>query len=179
MTEKRKLDEAKDKAEIDGWFAQAREVKNLDQFHALYRRLNEQYVQDYGTCVHAITALAVAAAWLGNGSELARGGITGFQAGCVQWGFITRWMNKEGAMRLLEYRDMLYPQNAEKFERRISKETWDDLQAQASKLLAEHQLKPMDLVQGGESVFSPHPAVRAHWQSIVDGVVPFGHWVGE
>ena len=72
--------------------------------------------------------------------------------------------NKTG-LKLVNYDDMLYPQYAYLFAPVISQTVWKNLQAQAEKLLQEHE---------GEYV---HPNVRMHWQRIVDGNVPFGYTV--
>ena len=63
-------------------------------------------------------------------------------------------------MKLLDFDNMLYPQYEDSFEKTISVETWENLQEQAKKNLASK-----DFATDG---------VRNHWQSIVDGKVPFG-----
>lgn len=80
------------------------------------------------------------------------------------WGFITGWdsSKKDKPLRLQDYSNMLFPQYADSFTE-ISKETWEWLQGQAQKNIDE-----------GRDV---HPNVAAHWQSIVNGVVPFGYKV--
>jgi len=109
----------------------------------------------------AVGACAVAAAWAANSHERA-GGITGFQASFVMWTFIQQWMRKKSPMRLFDYEDMLFPQYEERFQRKISKDTWEWLRSEAKKRLSSDGV---------------HPNVRAHWQSIVDGRVPFGYAV--
>lgn len=61
---------------------------------------------------------------------------------------------------------MLYPQCGHKFEKTISKDTWEQLQNVAKKRLEEKNKHA-------------HPNVIAHWESIVKGVVPFGFTVTE
>lgn len=61
---------------------------------------------------------------------------------------------------------MLYPQHADKFEKTITSKCFKKLQDEAANRLKED--------------FSfAHPDVVKHWQSIVDGVVPFGYKVSD
>lgn len=145
------------------WFKKAHDVKSIDDIVALAKELFEETQHDYGTVCHAIAALALAGAWYGCQKE----GITGFQAGFVMWDFIREWefsSNKTG-LRLVDFDDMLYPQYDVKFEKTIPKHTWEALQKEA-----EEKLKDIKGV---------HPNVVAHWQSIVDGKVPFGYKIKE
>ena len=117
---------------------------------------------DYGTICIAVGACAVAAAKAADRHP--NGGITGFQASAVFWEFVRGWGTfGDGPKRMVSYRDMLYPQYEEKFDKRISAETWVWLQDEARKKVPAPE--------------SAHPAVLAHWQSIADGVIPFGYSV--
>lgn len=103
----------------------------------------------------------MAAMFAFNNSDGARGGITGFQAGCVMWNVI-RHMNYESnkcGLRLQNMDDLLYPQYEYKFTA-ISEETWDSVKREAQNCLLERKYA--------------HPAIVAHWESIVDGNIPFG-----
>lgn len=138
------------------WYEEAKEIK-VEELEAFVKRLSTGYQHDYGTICHAVAASAVAAASAVNSSE--QGGITGFQAGVIMWEFIKHWMHYEQQpMRLVQYKDLLYPQHEYRFTG-ITKDTWEWLQEEAKKNLEEDH---------GADV------VRAHWQSIVDGKVPFG-----
>lgn len=139
------------------WYDEAKAM-TPDKLGEFIRKLTQNYEHDYGTICHACAAAAIAAAQAVNHSD--QGGITGFQAGCIMWSFVRHWMHIDGPMRLVKYEDMLYPQYADKFSE-ISKETWEFLQAEAKKHIAE-------------SAEHAHPAVISHWQSIVDGAIPFG-----
>ena len=144
----------------DEWFKKAKSMKP-DDFPEFFRELTEDYEHDYGTVCHAMAAIGLAAMWAFNNSEGARGGITGFQAGCVMWQVI-RHMNYEDnkcGLRLLNMDDLLYPQYEHKFTA-ISKDTWDAVKKEAQKRLLERG--------------AAHPDVVAHWESIVNGKVPFG-----
>ena len=132
-----------------------------DDFPEFFRELTEDYEHDYGTVCHAMAAVGLAAMFAFNNSEGACGGITGFQAGCVMWQVIIH-MNYESnkcGLRLLDMDDLLYPQYEHKFTA-ISKDTWDAVKKEAQKRLLERG--------------AAHPDVVAHWQSIVNGKVPFG-----
>lgn len=144
----------------DEWYKRAYNMKP-DDFPEFFRELTEDYEHDYGTVCHAMAAIGLAAMWAFNKSEGARGGITGFQAGCVMWQVI-RHMNYENnkcGLRLLDMDDLLYPQYEHKFVA-ISEDTWDAVRKEAQKRLTERG--------------TAHPDVVAHWKSIVNGKIPFG-----
>lgn len=139
------------------WYKKAKNM-NTEELPEFIRELTEDYSHDYGTICHAIAAGAVATAWAINNTPT--GGITGFQAGAIMWEFIREWMSYDKKpMRLIDYGDMLYPQYEDKFKK-ISEDTWIWLQEQAERNLKENS--------------NSHPNVVAHWQSIVDGNIPFG-----
>lgn len=142
------------------WYERAKSMKP-NEFPEFFREMTEDYIHDYGTVCHAMAAVGLAAMFAFNNSEGARGGITGFQAGCVMWQII-RHMNYENnkcGLRLLDMDDLLYPQYEHKFTE-ISKDTWDAVKKEAKNRLLERGYA--------------HPDVVAHWESIVNGKVPFG-----
>jgi len=136
----------------------------LDKLPEFLNKLMDDYEHDYGTICHALAAGAIATMWAMN--KHPQGGITGFQAGCIMWEFIRNWMNEEGPLKLLSYEKMLYPQYIDRFDKIISKDTWEWLQEQAKQKL-DGDIKEV------------HPTVVAHWSSIKDGEVPFGYRVAE
>jgi len=145
------------------WYIEARKVteKTLPEF---IRHITEDYSHDYGTICHALASAAVAAANAVNHSP--EGGITGFQAGAVMWEFIRHWNyedNKSG-MKIVDYDQMLYPQSDYKFDKTISKSTWEVIQKMAKENLEEKQEHA-------------HPNVISHWESIVNGKIPFGYTI--
>ena len=142
------------------WFKEAGNMK-LDKLPEFMDRMLNHYNHDYGTIVRAVSACAIAAAWAA--CDVA--GLTGFQAGFVMWDFIREWSYRknECGMRLVDYDKFLYPQYKETMDKVISKDTWELLQKKAKELL---QTEP-----------DAHPLVLMHWQSIVDGDVPFGYKV--
>lgn len=148
------------------WFDDAKK-QTLDTLPEFVRHIMNDYEHDYGTVCHAISACALAAAWAADKSDGAQGGITGFQAGFVMWDFIRKWMytsNKCG-LRIVDYDNMLYPQYEDDYDKVIPQRIWQDIQEEAWKRLQERD--------------DAHPDVKEHWQSIVDGKVPFGFRVKE
>ena len=80
------------------------------------------------------------------------------------WDFIRDWSyrhNKCG-MKIVDYDKMLLPQYHNDFEKTISKETFEALQAEAKRSLREETCSP---------------SVAKHWESIANGEVPFGYVV--
>lgn len=146
------------------WYVQAKE-QSRETLPEFLDHLMNDYEHDYGTICHAIAAGAIATAVVINRGP--QGGITGYQSGAVMWEFIRNWQYMDGPLRLIEFSEMLYPQNADQFDKVVSKSTWAELQ----KMAKEKLILP-------DCMLSAHPDVIAHWKSIVDGVVPFGWKVG-
>lgn len=142
------------------WFEQARKqtVETLPKFIS---HIMCDYKHDYGTVCHAVAACALAGMFAADNTE--QGGITGFQAGFVMWDMVKQmcYTGNKCGLKITNYDDLLYPQYEEKFDKKISKEVWKSLQKEA-----ESQLK--------DRKNAAHPDVKQHWQSIVDGHVPFG-----
>lgn len=144
------------------WMKQAKGMTQVD-LPEFVRHLIEDYEHDYGTICHAIASAAIAAA---NAVERSQGGITGFQAGAVMWEMINGWNAfGEGPKRVLCFSDLLFPQYAHKFEKKISMATWEWVQNQAKQYLEEH--------------LGADPEVERHWKNIVKGKVPFGFQIEE
>lgn len=151
------------------WFKQAKE-QTLETLPDFINHVMNDYYHDYGTVCHAISACAIAAAYAADNSD--SGGITGFQAGCIMWDFIHQWMysgNKCG-MRIVDYDNMLYPQYGYKYEKTISSGTWQSIQKEAKKNLDDYH--------SGVDHCVAQP-VLDHWQSIVDGEIPFGYTISD
>lgn len=144
------------------WYEESKK-QTPETIASFIERLITNYNHDYGTICHAMAAAAIGAMYAINKSE--QGGITGFQAGAIMWEFIRHWNydhNKTG-LRLVNYDNLLYPQYAIDFEKRISKSTWEALQREASKNLFENKHANLEVIE--------------HWKSIVNGVLPFGYAV--
>ena len=155
------------------WYKAVDDQKTVPDLSEFVRHLTEDYEHDYGTICHAITAAALAAARVVDRSP--SGGITGFQASCIMWEFIKKWMMKDGPLRLLEYNNMLYPQKRPQFNT-ISATTWEWLQKEARELLGGRKNRSPDGSVFSDSV-DAHPEVIAHWESIITGDVPFGYTI--
>ncbi len=135
-------------------------------FETLPDFLNEIFENSFGysSICYAVAASALAAANAANHHK--KGGITGFQAGAVMWEFIQQWnytANKCG-LRIIDYDNMLYAQYEDNFQKTISKSIFEALQKQAQILLDEHKEGCLQ---------------TEHWQSIVDGIIPFGYTIKE
>jgi hypothetical protein len=141
------------------WPAEARAVKSIWGFIRFHDKLMNGYNHDYGTICHAVAALGVAGTCLANHNRV-NGGVTGYQASAIMWEWLNGWgTGPKNIGRMLDYEDMLYPQYEKKFNQ-LSRSAWAFLQEKAAKSLAENP--------------DASPRVRAHWQTIVDGNIPFG-----
>lgn len=131
--------------------------------------LMNDYVHDYGTATKAVAAAALGAAW----ATCKVQGLTGFQGDCVMWLFIKGWIKTDNktSLRLVDFDKMLYPQYETYFDKTISKRIWERIQKEAKRNIEEDDKR-------GDEV-KAHPHVRAHWQSIVDGRIPFGYTIKE
>lgn len=126
--------------------------QDLDEFI----KVMTERKHDYGTCVYAVSLIAVAA-FNFTASKL---GITGFQASCADLDILKRTRNMK-CFQILNIENILYPQycNDEHFP---SLETLLDqnrefLASEANKLLNEKEAKGV----------SPNPRVEAHWKKLV------------
>lgn len=148
---------------INEWYKQARDVKNSDELKEFIDYVYNSGSPDYGACVHAVTAIAIAASWCANKQY----GLTGFQASFVGLEYLVHWTyeyDKPIALKITNFNDMLNPRCQPKFEKRISPEIFALLQEKAKENLEEG--RGTDLA-------------KEHWQSIVDGEVPFGYTIIE
>ena len=143
------------------------EVYDLGSTEAITRALPslmEKYGQTYEGTAEFIGSYLAA---LGN-QMCCEMGATGFQKSHTMFNFLFAFNFRYNCtgLKLVNYDDMLYPQYADKFAPVISQTAWKNMQTLAEKLLREYE---------DEYV---HPDVKAHWQSIVDGIVPFGYTTG-
>lgn len=117
------------------------------------------YNHDYGTIVIGMAAGMDATMRFIDRSP--NGGITGFQASCIAWEMIPKLMMIRPPARIVDYNNMLYPQYEDKFNKTITPSIFKHLQDEAKRQLGEETHAREEL--------------RNHWQSIVDGKVPFGY----
>jgi hypothetical protein len=116
------------------------------------------YNHDYESCIHFVAASAIAGAHAANSKV----GITGFQAGGVMWEFIRNWSytkNKTG-LQIIDFDNLLFPQYESRFTITLTETLWQCVRKEAKSLLSEKA--------------DACPEVIKHWQSIVDGEIPFG-----
>lgn len=159
-----KLDESHEttKGIIEQWKREAKDM-TFDRLPEFIGKLMNDYSHDYGTIIHAMSIGAIATMWAMD--KMPGGGITGFQAGMINFQNIYNWdTSKEGhPLKLVDYDNMLYPQYEYHFDKTISQDTFNYLQKEAQ--------KKIDKSPGA------HEDVYAHWLSIIDGKVPFGYTI--
>lgn len=134
-------------------------INSLDELINYIQNIKDNYNIGYGTAPRAIAQATLATAWYLSDVF----GITGFQASCVMWDFIRDWSfsGNECGLKIVDYDNMLYPQYDYNFQKTISRDTFEALQEAAKKRLERSEFAHSDVVK--------------HWQSIVDGNVPFGY----
>lgn len=152
------MDEERDHAIIDAWYDQARHIRDMAGLIAFLGHLEDDYFHDYGSMCRAAGAAAVATA-----SYFAYAyGMTGFQAGAVQWEFIRHWdanmCGKDTPQQLVCWRNALFPQYEDHFGT-ISRDAFAWLQQEAQKELAGME---------------PDDWRYEHLSSIAAGTTPFG-----
>ena len=141
------------------WEETAKNIKTSEQLIEFIHHLLEDYIHDYGTIVHAMSAAMKATFYCMRNSD--QGGITGFQASCLGWEMINEFFGKaDGGRRLVDYDGLLFPQYADVFTS-IPKSVAEWIKNEAAKKLKENNVPAS-------------PRVVAHWQRIAAGEIPFG-----
>lgn len=118
------------------WYEDAKK-QTPETIASFVKGLMEDYQHDYGTICHAISAGAIGQAWAMNSHE--NGGITGFQAGAVMWGFVREWnysSNKTG-LKIIDFDNFLYPQYEDNFQKTIDEDVWKSLQKESVDKIAK------------------------------------------
>lgn len=131
-----------------------------ESLDAFLKELTTTYEPDYGSVCLMMGLFATVAANKFNETPL--GGITGTQAHGAMWEFIRNFMIYEGPMKLVRFEQMAFPQYEAAFEKVISADTFKYLQDYCKQKLATS--RPVAA-----------PVVIRHWESIVQGEVPFGY----
>lgn len=140
------------------WKDEADAIKTPEELATFVHHLTDDYIHDYGTICHAISAACRAAYHVVNASP--QGGITGFQASCIGWDMVNLFMGKcEGGRRIVKFENLLYPQCHSQFTQ-VSQETADWLIKEAKRRLEDNKTAP--------------PEVLGHWKAIAEGNLPFG-----
>lgn len=125
---------------------------------------------DYGSIVYAQCAVMLATQRVMNSGK--HDGITVFQAGFIGWEMVKKFMRVgDCGLSIIDWREMLYPQYKERFEKTISSDIFKRLQEKAKEIITK--------ADSGEDMneCSLHPEVRKHMESIVNGEVPFGYTI--
>lgn len=138
-------------------------IKNFDELIEYIKDVKDNYNRGYGEAPRAIAQASLAVAWYLSDVF----GITGFQASCVMWDFITGWQmtGNTCGLKLVDYDNMLFPQYDHKFEKTIPSNVWISLKEQASKFINDFPDASTKVIE--------------HWESIVNGKVPFGYIVSD
>lgn len=143
------------------WLKEAHE-QTLETLPKFINHLMNDYEHDYGTCIKAVAAAMVGTFAAFNKQE----GFTGFQVGFIPWMMMEEfWGESKVGRRVIDFDDMIYPQYENKFKQTIKGSTFKKMQ--------DNVRKKVELVKEGES--SAHPDVLKHWESILDGNIPFGY----
>ena len=150
------IDQEKEKT-ITEWYQKSKECESTEGLKNFLDTILSYGCHDYTTIADAFAAGLMATMQAMNCHD--NGGINGYQASWIMQRFITKELCIKGPWQIQAYGDMLYPQYSYKFEKTISKDTWDFLQKEADKNLGKK---------------FGHPDVLAHWRSIVGGTIPFG-----
>jgi len=128
--------------------------RSLQELENIIEDLTERE-HDYGTCVYAMSIVAVAAF----NYVAAKLGCTGFQAGCADLDIICRTRDLKHGFMIIDYSKLLYPQycNEEHFPSMndFLEANLDRLGAEAEKLLKENHETPV------------HPDIEQHWKNLV------------
>ena len=141
-------------------YKKADDVKTKEELDNMLAEVINDKELDYGKICYAISGCMLAVLNYIDRSEV--GGITGFQASIIGWQMVRKLIcDSETALKLIDYDNMLYPQYECDFDKVIDEALWKTLQEKAKEKL--------------EKVPDAHPNVIKHWQSIVDGEVPFGY----
>ena len=141
-------------------YKKADDIKTKEELDNMLAEVINNKELDYGKICYAISGCMLAVLNYIDRSEV--GGITGFQASLIGWQMVRKLIvDSEIGMKLVDYSNMLFPQYEFEFEKNIPAEIWEKLQEKAKEKL--------------EKVPDAHPNVIKHWQSIVDGEIPFGY----
>lgn len=127
--------------------------KDTQELVSYVEKVSEEYNTSYNDAVYG-PALAAIAAFNYTASKM---GLSGFQAGYSEMLFLMKQKNLENGFSVIDFNDLLYPQNLYKFNitpDKLIRENLESLKASARKLLQENNYASEE--------------VRNHWQSILD-----------
>lgn len=135
-----------------------KQVDSIDKFNSFYKEITNQPINE-GNIVEMASAFILAAA-----NTLVQKYpkmFTKDRSGEIMWNFIRSWLPEFSfsPLRMLIYEDLLYPQFARNFKT-ISQDIFEWIQNTAKNHLERHK--------------DASPDLKVHWQSIIDGQIPYG-----
>lgn len=146
---------------VDYILKKGEEIQTLEELD----RLIEEAMRKFNFDVTAATESAGAVCTVVANFLSKKMGIPRVSRDLIMWSFITnfKFPSATCGLRLINFDHMLYPQYKSNFKKTIGAETWKRLQEEAKRNL--------------EGRIPGKAKTIAHWQSIVNGVVPFGYKV--
>lgn len=151
-----------DSGEHEKWYKQAKSVTTLT-LPEFVRHLTKDYIHDYDTVAHAVTAAGLAAML----AVVKEWPISAPQANFIMWTFIYQWMypNNKCGLAMLNYDNLLFPQCEKQFTKVIPREVFYKVQDMAKEVLKNKE----DIT----------PEEEQHLRDIISGNVPFGFEIME
>lgn len=147
------------------WKEHAEKVRMSDEVKIFIDELQNNYEHDYGTIVHALEAVMIAAYNVLEKSP--QGGITGNQAGYLGWTFVRRFItDTKGPQRVVTYEHLLYPHLVNRSFLAISKETMKWVREEAKRKLEQTEFERYEI--------QPNPELKAYWEELIAGKIPEG-----
>lgn len=149
------------------WYEKANQ-QTIESIPIFIDKMMNRYEHDYGTICHAIAACALATI----NAVASEEGITGFQYGAIMWLLIRHgwYPNNQAGMKLINYDEILYPQNADSFEKKLDLDVFLKLMDMAKEKIKEAESDDNEL-------YAVDDEVMKHWKKIANGEVPFGYTV--
>ena len=159
-----------DKAIVESWYERADKFGEDDSVDKFVEELLSKYSFDYGTLVHATTAVAMAAL----SKMIRKFGLTGFQHGCILHQMIRRefGLGRKIGHRVQDIDNILYPQYVERFTAfRISSDVAELIKKVAQEMIDSDKNEPSGLHACSH--------VIDHWKRLTTGWLPPGVVVKE
>ena len=142
-------------------YTKVKETKTIEDFNKLFNEMSKSIdIEKEEDAREKITAVILAAGHVMI-QKFAKCVDTRDKAGQIMWNFIRHWLPEFAfsPLRIIIYEDMLYPQFEKNFKT-ITPDVANWVKKQAQALL--------------ESRKDVSPELKSHWQSIVDGKLPYG-----
>lgn len=140
-------------------YERASHVKNINDFCSFLEDI-EHSNYDFSFSVYAALAIMRSA----HNLIAKKFPLTISQASWIGVELLKYFGSIQGPIKILEWKNMLYPQYEEKFDKIITKDIFQILRFYAKNELEKEQ---------------GLPHIREHWKSIVAGKVPFGYEIKE